>query len=176
MVTADPGNYLFFVWGSIGVWTQCFTLLKKALLLLEPCLFALLILEIVSQFLHRMAWLTILLFKLPTVPEMTSVATMSSFFKWRWGSPKFFFFFLPQVGLELWSFGSQPTKQLGMTGICHPCPAIGWDGILQTLCLGWPWTMILPMSASQVARIMWATGVWHQEIIFKLKVAKVSLK
>jgi hypothetical protein len=93
MVTADPGNYLFFVWGSIGVWTQCFTLLKKALLLLEPCLFALLILEIVSQFLHRMAWLTILLFKLPTVPEMTSVATMSSFFKWRWGSPKFFFFF-----------------------------------------------------------------------------------
>jgi hypothetical protein len=31
-------------------------------------------------------------------------------------------------------------------------PAIGWDGILQTFCL-WPWTMILPISTSWVARI-----------------------
>jgi hypothetical protein len=30
---------------------------------------------------------------------------------------------------------------------------------LWTICLGWPWTMILLMSASQVARII---GVSHQ--------------
>jgi hypothetical protein len=34
-------------------------------------------------------------------------------------------------------------------------------GVLQTICLGWPWTKILLISASQVAKI---TGMshWHQ--------------
>jgi hypothetical protein len=35
-----------------------------------------------------------------------------------------------------------------------PCPAfIAWDEPSQTFCLGWPWTVILPISALQVARI-----------------------
>jgi hypothetical protein len=32
------------------------------------------------------------------------------------------------------------------------------DGVSWTICLGWPWTVILPISASQVAKI---TGVSH---------------
>jgi hypothetical protein len=32
------------------------------------------------------------------------------------------------------------------------------DGVLQTICLHWLWTTILPISASQVSRI---TGVGH---------------
>jgi hypothetical protein len=31
---------------------------------------------------------------------------------------------------------------------------------LGTICLGWPWTTILLLSASQVARIT-GTGHWH---------------
>jgi hypothetical protein len=34
-----------------------------------------------------------------------------------------------------------------------PLLAIGWDGVLQTFCPGWPWNVIFPISASQVARI-----------------------
>jgi hypothetical protein len=33
------------------------------------------------------------------------------------------------------------------------------DRVLWTICLGWPWTTILPISASWVARI---TGISHQ--------------
>jgi hypothetical protein len=32
--------------------------------------------------------------------------------------------------------------------------AIDWDGVLGTFCLGWPWTTILPISTSLVARII----------------------
>jgi hypothetical protein len=32
------------------------------------------------------------------------------------------------------------------------CPAIGWERILRTICLGWPWTEIL-LTASWVDRI-----------------------
>jgi hypothetical protein len=37
--------------------------------------------------------------------------------------------------------------------------AIGWDRVSWTICPGWPWTVILLISASQVARI---TCVRHQ--------------
>jgi hypothetical protein len=33
-----------------------------------------------------------------------------------------------------------------------------WDRVSETICLGWLWTMILPISASWVARII---GVSH---------------
>jgi hypothetical protein len=37
-------------------------------------------------------------------------------------------------------------------------PAIGWDKVLQTFCLGWPKTDIFPISAFQVSRIRgWTT-------------------
>jgi hypothetical protein len=34
-----------------------------------------------------------------------------------------------------------------------PHPAIDWNGILQTFCLGWPWTNTFPISSFQVAKI-----------------------
>jgi hypothetical protein len=39
------------------------------------------------------------------------------------------------------------------------CSGYFGDRISQTICLGWPWTMILLILASQVARI---TGISHQ--------------
>jgi hypothetical protein len=34
-----------------------------------------------------------------------------------------------------------------------PCSAFYWlKGVLANVCLGWPWTAILPISASRVAR------------------------
>jgi hypothetical protein len=35
-------------------------------------------------------------------------------------------------------------------------PAVGWSGVSRIFCWYWPWTVILLLSASQVARI---TGV-----------------
>jgi hypothetical protein len=41
-----------------------------------------------------------------------------------------------------------------------PCRAfVHWDVVSETFCLDWPWTTILPISSSQVAKI---TGVSHQ--------------
>jgi hypothetical protein len=37
--------------------------------------------------------------------------------------------------------------------LVHFALVIFGDGVLQTICLGWPWTAILPILASQVARI-----------------------
>jgi hypothetical protein len=47
-----------------------------------------------------------------------------------------------------------------MTGMCHQTQIflIDLDGISWTFCPGCPWTMILPISACQIARI---TGVSH---------------
>jgi hypothetical protein len=40
-------------------------------------------------------------------------------------------------------------------------------GVSQTYCLGWLWTAILWISASQVGRIKgWATGTWPSLVIF----------
>jgi hypothetical protein len=43
------------------------------------------------------------------------------------------------------------------------------DGVLRTIFLGWPWTVILPISASRVVRI---TGVscWHWLLAFLISI------
>jgi hypothetical protein len=40
------------------------------------------------------------------------------------------------------------------------CSAIDWDGVLWIFCPFWPWTMILLISTSYIARI---TGLSHQD-------------
>jgi hypothetical protein len=43
----------------------------------------------------------------------------------------------------------------GMTGVHYNTQLfIGWNGVLLTLCLDWPWTAILPFFASWVGRII----------------------
>jgi hypothetical protein len=49
------------------------------------------------------------------------------------------------------------------------CDGVFWDRVLQTICLGWPWTTILLISASWVARI---TGVSHQRPAFQFLPSK----
>jgi hypothetical protein len=71
----------------------------------------------------------------------------------------FFPFF---CGIRVWTQGFSLAKQV----LCHLSHTFGpfllWlffgDGVLRALCPGWPQTAILPISASQVARI---TGVSH---------------
>jgi hypothetical protein len=63
-----------------------------------------------------------------------------------------------------WTMISPPTYALHVADrACitispHPGFFFGWDGISQTFCPSWPWTMILPISTSQEAKI---TGVSH---------------
>jgi hypothetical protein len=40
------------------------------------------------------------------------------------------------------------------------CSGYFRDGVSPTICTGWPWTMILPISVSQVAKII-AVSHWH---------------
>jgi hypothetical protein len=41
-----------------------------------------------------------------------------------------------------------------------PHPAIGWDGVLQTICLDWHWALIFLVSDSRYLGLqVWATGV-----------------
>jgi hypothetical protein len=76
--------------------------------------------------------------------------------------PTFFFFcwdgfsrtFFPKLSILLIS-----ASCVAWDDRCVPLhPAIGWDGVLRTSFLGWPRTVILPVSVSQVDRI---TGVSH---------------
>jgi hypothetical protein len=46
------------------------------------------------------------------------------------------------------------------------CSGYFGDGVSWTICLGWPWTEILLISVSQVARRV--TGAWLQHILFLL--------
>jgi hypothetical protein len=72
----------------------------------------------------------------------------SAFLQWDGGHANIFAW----AGLEQWSSQSQPPGSLGSQAPL--CPAIGWNGVLQTLfCLGWHPTVILLISASQWARI-----------------------
>jgi hypothetical protein len=74
-----------------------------------------------------------------------------------------YFFVGAGLGVEL--------KVLYLQGRCsalEPHPQPFWPGYfryedLRILCLGWPWTVILPISASQVAGITdVSTGSWPQ--------------
>jgi hypothetical protein len=62
-----------------------------------------------------------------------------------------------QASLEPWSSCSQLFVWDDRC-VSPLCPVIGWDWVLKTICSGWPQTVILPISASQVARI---TGLSH---------------
>jgi hypothetical protein len=63
----------------------------------------------------------------------------------------------------------------------HPA-FIGWHGASQTFCLGWPWTAVLLISASQVARVIGLSHhAWPQihfsvaELLFVSLVYSISL-
>jgi hypothetical protein len=71
---------------------------------------------------------------------------MFIFFKWDWGL---------NAGFYTCKAGSLSLKSL----LQSICPGNFGDGVLWTICLSWPWTMILPISASEVARI---TCMSHQ--------------
>jgi hypothetical protein len=72
----------------------------------------------------------------------------------------FFFFFLERLEFELRTLHLQVLYHLNHTSSPF-CSAYFGDGILKTICPGWLQTIILPISASQVARI---TGVSCQNV------------
>jgi hypothetical protein len=68
------------------------------------------------------------------------------------------FFNLVGMGFELRALSLQSRSTIWATPPVHFALVILEMGVLQTICLDWPWTVILLISASQVARI---TGVSH---------------
>jgi hypothetical protein len=73
-----------------------------------------------------------------------------------------FFGFVFSFGTTgVWTQGYEYAKQL-LYPLSHTsspfCPGYSGDSVLWTICPCWPQTLILPISASQVARI---TGVGH---------------
>jgi hypothetical protein len=71
-------------------------------------------------------------------------ATMPSFFSTEMGSCQLFCSGGPESPILLIS-----VSQVSWDDRCVPlCPTIGWDIIWKTPCLGWPGTVILPISAS----------------------------
>jgi hypothetical protein len=81
-------SVLFFFLGGTGVWTQDSALEKRALT--PPAHFALVILEMWSHFLSRLAGNKILLFIVPTVTGMTDVWYQAHLFSWGGVSWPFF--------------------------------------------------------------------------------------
>jgi hypothetical protein len=75
--------------------------------------------------------------------------------KGMWGNDKgtFFFFF---CGTGVWTQGFVVRKQA--LSVVHFFLELFWRWAFQTVCLSWPQSVILPISASQVARI---TGMSH---------------
>jgi hypothetical protein len=71
-----------------------------------------------------------------------------------------FFLFFGWTGV--WTQGFVLAKQVlySLSYASSPfCSGCFEDGILRTICLGWPQTLILPMSASQIVKI---TGMSHK--------------
>jgi hypothetical protein len=76
--------------------------------------------------------------------------------------PLFFFFFLVELGFELMALCLQSKHSTTLATLpIHFVLVILEMGFWRTICPGWPWTTILPISASQVARIL---GVGHQQL------------
>jgi hypothetical protein len=85
---------------------------------------------------------------------------------WATGGPAalwffFFFFFLVRLGFELRAFCLQ-SRYCTTWAIppVHFALFILEMGVFQTICLSWPLTVILLISASQVARII-GVSHWH---------------
>jgi hypothetical protein len=86
----------------------------------------------------------------------------------------FFFFF---GGTGVWTQGFVLAKQVLEKQVLYYlshisslfCSGYLGDGFSQTICLGWPWTTILPISASQVIRITgmsyWCSAIYILFII-----------
>jgi hypothetical protein len=65
-----------------------------------------------------------------------------------------------------WTMGSPPklTPHIaGISGAHSPPPAMSWDRVSKTFCLGWPWSLILLISTSQVAG---SIGMNHQHLVW----------
>jgi hypothetical protein len=78
-------------------------------------------------------------------------------------STLFFFFFFYGTGVWTQSFMLAKQALYCLSHTSSPfCSGYFGDGVLRTVCPGWPWTMILSISASKVVII---TGVnhWHPD-------------
>jgi hypothetical protein len=55
----------------------------------------------------------------------------------------------------------------GVTTACHHTWLIDWDGIPLTFSLGWPWTVVLPISVFQLAEIIGVSyNIWPRILNF----------
>jgi hypothetical protein len=149
-----------FFFGSIGVWTQSFSLDNHAV----DCMS-----HNFSPFCSGYFGDRVYIF---TQAGMDQDPPILCCFLLQWGyrdaspQPAFFhwdggltiFSFLPGLSW-IWNHSDLILLHNSVWKLYVTCPAVGWDGISQTFCLGWPQTMILLISVSQIARI---TAKSHQ--------------
>jgi hypothetical protein len=88
-----------------------------------------------------------------------------------WDEISLAFLFLFFGGTRVWTQGFTLAKQAlyRLSNTSSPfCSGYFGDGISQTICMGWSWTVILPVLASQVARIigMNCIGTWQISVVF----------
>jgi hypothetical protein len=121
-----------------------------------PALSVLVILEIDSCFLPRLTWTSS--FKLYTIAGMTGTQHWACFFHLANFFPEMTcshnspnVSFLHSLGWQEWA--SMPSWYFYIT-------VKNWDRVLLTLCLSWPGTVILPISAFRVA----STGMKHWDL------------
>jgi hypothetical protein len=80
----------------------------------------------------------------------------------------FFSFFLMGLGFELKELHFANQKLYHMSHTSSPfCSSYFGDGDSRTICPGWPQTLILTISASQVARII-GVSHWHPAKLLSL--------
>jgi hypothetical protein len=148
----------FFFCSSVGFELRTLSLLGKcSTSWATPLdLFSLVILEIGSHFLPKLAWTLILLFYASHYTwDDRHVPPCPTFFHWDGVLQTFF---LPRL---VWNY-DPPYLSLPSTldGRHVPLqPAIGCNGVSQAFCPDWLQTLILLISTSQVDRI---TGMNHQ--------------
>jgi hypothetical protein len=82
-------------------------------------------------------------FRIHAIARMTGAHNYTQIFLLRWGLRNI----LDQTGLEP-LFLISASHEVWDDRHIPQCPAICWDGVLLALCLGWPWTIILLISAS----------------------------
>jgi hypothetical protein len=112
-------------------------------LAMPPVLFALVILEIGSHFLHKPTWTSIFPFDISHIAGWQAQAVMLSFFALRWVS---WTFDLGWHGTVVPPISASHVAWDDRHMLLHP--DIGSDGVWWTFCSGWLWTTILPTSDS----------------------------
>jgi hypothetical protein len=158
----------FFFFGSNEDWAQSFALVRQMLHCLSHTSSPV-ILETESRFLPWLTWIMILPFHASRYSgddRHTHTCTPCFFFfSLKWCLTQFLSHKLPETTI----LPNSASHIAWDDRHVPPCPTICWDGLSLTFYPGWPQASILPVSVSQVARIIdmchWCTASFKKILV-----------